>query len=55
MNTRSRALIVRLVCFTVTAASFAATALPSPLPDPASPTVVANDNRRPAGTLDAGR
>ena len=54
MTTRSRALTARLICFTVTAGSFAATAMPSPLPDPASATVVANDNRRPAGTLDRG-
>ena len=54
MNTRSRALMARLMCFTVTAGSFAATARPSPLPDPASATIVANDNRRPAGTLDRG-
>jgi hypothetical protein len=38
----------------VAAGSFAATAMPSPLPDPASAIVVANDNRRPAGTLDRG-
>ena len=54
MNTRCDTLFARLFCFTVMAGSFAATAMPSPLPDPASPTVVANDNRRPAGTLDRG-
>ena len=56
MNTRTYALITCtcVICLTVTAGSFAATAIPSPLPDPASATVVANDNRRAAGTLDRG-
>src|SRR6185503_14566688 len=54
MMTQSRAPIARLIGFTVMAASFAAIAMPSPFPDPASSIVVANDNRRPAGTLDHG-
>ena len=50
----SRALVARLACFTAMAGSAAATATSSPVPDPASQIVAANDNRHPAGKLSQG-
>jgi hypothetical protein len=50
----ARAGVARLACFTVLGGFIAATAASAPPPDPASQTVVANDNRHPAGELRAG-
>ncbi len=50
----SRALVARLACFTLIAGSAAVTATSSPVPDPASRIVAANDNRHPAGKLSQG-
>ena len=49
-----RVRVARLACFTVMAGSIVTTATSSPAPDSASRVVVANDNRRVAGTLDRG-
>ena len=54
MAALSRALVARLACFTLIAGSAAVTATSSPVPDPASRIVAANDNRHPAGKLSQG-